>query len=284
MEKITEQILAKVVVKRPIKSHKGNYGLVLLIGGSANFGGAILMAAEGAINAGAGLVSVATHSINNAALHARLPEAMFIDWRDRGLADLLKKMDVVVIGPGLGTGTTAVQLLQLVAQTAGPAQKVVLDASALDLIAKQPNLLPKRAGLVVLTPHQMEWQRVSGIQIAFQDDAANQTALQQLLGNQKGILVLKSEHTHVYFDDQIFINTTGNPAMATGGMGDTLAGIIAGFLGQFPGNLEPVLAAVYAHSLAGDLLAQDRYVVLPTQISEFLPHLLKKFADKSAKM
>lgn len=284
MAKITAEILSKVVTKRPARSHKGNYGRVLLIGGSANFGGAILMATEGALNAGAGLVSVATHSINNAALHARLPEAMFIDWHDRNLGAMLQKMDVVVLGPGLGSGPTAAQLCQLVAQNAGPAQKVVLDASALDLISQQPALMPQRAGLVVLTPHQMEWQRLSGLQIGFQEDAANQTALRQLLGQQKGILVLKSERTHVYFGKQVFVNTVGNPAMATGGMGDTLAGIIAGFLGQFPGDLYPVLAAVYAHSLAGDLLAQDHYVVLPTKLSAFLPKLLHKYAVKSANM
>ena len=282
MEKITAEILDKVVTKRPKESHKGNYGRVLLIGGSSNFGGAILMAAEGALNAGAGLINVATHSINNAALHARLPEAMFVDWRDRGLGQLLKKMDVVCIGPGLGGGSTAAALMQLVTDSCGPAQKVVMDASALDLLAKNPYLLPKRAGLVVFTPHQMEWQRLSGIQIAFQDDAANQTALKQLLGTQRGVLVLKSSRTRVYFDGQVFQNTAGNPAMATGGMGDTLAGIISGFLGQFPGDLDPVLAAVYAHSKAADILAADRYVVRPTAVSAFLPKLMKLSADKNA--
>lgn len=284
MEKITAEILNKVVTKRPVESHKGNYGRVLLIGGSSNFGGAILMAAEGALSAGAGLITVATHSINNAALHARLPEAMFVDWHDRGLGQLLKKMDVVCIGPGLGGGSTATALMQLVADSCGPAQKVVMDASALDLLAKNPNLLPKRAGLVVFTPHQMEWQRLSGIQIAFQDDAANQTALHQLLGTQRGVLVLKSSRTRVYFDGQVYQNTAGNPAMATGGMGDTLAGIISGFLGQFPGDLDPVLAAVYAHSKAADMLAADRYVVRPTAVSAFLPKLMKLSADKSASM
>ena len=82
MTEITEDILKKVIKKRASDSYKGKYGRVLLIGGSDNYGGAIIMSTEGAINAGAGLVATATHPMNLSALHARLPEAMFIDWRD----------------------------------------------------------------------------------------------------------------------------------------------------------------------------------------------------------
>ena len=280
MAVITEDILRKVIKKRPSDSHKGNYGRVLLIGGSENYGGAIIMAAEAALNSGAGLISVATHAVNLDALHARNPEIMFIDWRDRNLVDLMKKMDVIVCGPGLGTGTVAQQLLATVSQNVANNQILILDASALDMMGQDKNLIPKHASLVILTPHQMEWQRLSQIRIPFQTDSANLDALKKIFPTQNAILVLKSNHTHIYTNtDQIFVNPLGNPGMATGGMGDTLAGIIGGFTAQFGDNLDSVLAAAFIHSLAGDKIAENNYVVRPTKISALLPQLMKEFAS-----
>ena len=280
MAVITEDILRKVIKKRPSDSHKGNYGRVLLIGGSENYGGAIIMAAEAALNSGAGLISVATHAVNLDALHARNPEIMFIDWRDRNLVDLMKKMDVIVCGPGLGTGTVAQQLLATVSQNVSHNQILILDASALDMMGQDKNLIPKHASLVILTPHQMEWQRLSQIRIPFQTDSANLDVLKKIFPTQNAILVLKSNHTHIYTNtDQIFVNPLGNPGMATGGMGDTLAGIIGGFTAQFGDNLDSVLAAVFIHSLAGDKIAENNYVVRPTKISALLPQLMKEFAS-----
>ena len=280
MAVITEDILTKVIKKRPSNSHKGNYGRVLLIGGSENYGGAIIMAAEAALNSGAGLISVATHAVNLDALHARNPEVMFIDWRDRNLVNLMKKMDVIVCGPGLGTGTFAWQLMSTICQNVSQNQTLVLDASALDMIAQDKNLIPKQASLVILTPHQMEWQRLSQIRIPFQTDSANLSALKKIFPTQNAILVLKSNHTHIYTKtDQIFVNPLGNPGMATGGMGDTLAGIIGGFTAQFGNNLDSVLAAVFIHSLAGDKIAENNYVVRPTTISALLPQLMEEYAS-----
>ena len=280
MAVITEDILTKVIKKRPSDSHKGNYGRILLIGGSENYGGAIIMAAEAALNSGTGLISVATHAVNLDALHARNPEVMFIDWRDRNLVNLMKKMDVIVCGPGLGTGTFAWQLMSTICQNVSQNQTLVLDASALDMFAQDKNLIPKQASLVILTPHQMEWQRLSQIRIPFQTDSANLSALKKIFPTQNAILVLKSNHTHIYTKtDQIFVNPLGNPGMATGGMGDTLAGIIGGFTAQFGNNLDSVLAAVFIHSLAGDKIAENNYVVRPTTISALLPQLMEEYAS-----
>lgn len=280
MTEITEDILTKVIKKRPSDSYKGNYGKILLIGGNENYGGAIIMAAEGALNSGAGLISVATHTVNLNALHARNPEIMYIDWRSRELTQLMSKMDTIVCGPGLGSGSFAQEMMKKLCQTVTSKQTLVLDASALDLIAQNYNLMPLNAGLIVLTPHQMEWQRLSQIRIPFQTDSANITALNKMFPKQNAILVLKSSHTHVYSkESQVFVNPIGNPGMATGGTGDTLAGIIGGFLAQFGGNLDTVLAAVYIHSLAGDIIAGKNYVVRPTAISALLPKLMKKYAN-----
>ena len=280
MAEITEDVLTKVIKKRPSNSHKGNYGRILLIGGSENYGGAIIMAAEAALNSGAGLISVATHAVNLDALHARNPEVMFIDWRDRNLVNLMKKMDVIVCGPGLGSGTFALQLMSTICQNISQNQILILDASALDMISQDAKLIPTQVGLVVITPHQMEWQRLSQIRISYQTDIANLDALKKIFPTQNAILVLKSNHTHVYTKaDQIFVNPIGNPGMATGGMGDTLAGIIGGFTAQFGDNLDSVLAAVFIHSLAGDKIAENNYVVRPTEISAMLPQLMNQYAN-----
>lgn len=282
MTEIRQTILTKVIKKRQSNTHKGNYGRVLLIGGSENYGGAIIMAAEGALKSGAGLVSVACHSINLNALHVRDPEVMYVDWRSNDLPRIIQQMDVIVFGPGLGVGSFAQKLMLLLCHEISHKQTLILDASALDLMAQSRELIPQNAKLVVLTPHQMEWQRLSQIRIPFQSDAANFSALNELFPQQNAILVLKSNHTKVYgVHQKVFINPLGNPGMAVGGMGDTLAGIIGGFSAQFGGNIDSVLAAVYLHSLAGDTIAKNDYIAQPTKISALLPSLMHKFAEKN---
>lgn len=282
MTEITEAILKKVITKRSSDTHKGDYGRILLIGGGENYGGAIIMSTSGAVNSGAGRTAVATHPVNLTALHARLPEAMFIDWRDAKLANLIKNMDVVVCGPGLGMSDLAKQIMVILRRCTSEKQTVVLDASALDLISQDKSLLPTNAGHLILTPHQMEWQRLSQIRIPFQTDSANIDALNQLIPDSNAMLVLKSNHTHIYDGKgQVFVNPLGNPGMATGGMGDTLAGIIGGFVAQFGPSVDTVLAAVYIHSLAGDLINKDNYVVKPTEVSKVLPKLMKKYSELS---
>lgn len=282
VKKITEEVLKKVIKPRPSNSYKGKFGRILLIGGSENYGGAIIMATEGALNAGAGLTAVATHSMNLTALHARDPEAMFVDWQDKNLPNLITQMDVIVCGPGLGNGRVAQNVMHTLVEKVTEKQTLVLDASALDLISQNKDLLPLNAGHLVFTPHQMEWQRLSQIRIPFQEDAANLNALKQLVPKGNVTLVLKSNHTHVYGENgSIYLNTVGNPGMATGGMGDTLAGIIGGFIAQFGPDLKTILAAVYLHSLAGDEIYQQQYLVKPTQISKLLPKLMKKYAAEN---
>ncbi|QNQ80093.1 NAD(P)H-hydrate dehydratase [Lactobacillus sp. PV034] len=282
--KIKADILEQVIKPRKSASHKGNYGKILLIGGSSHYGGAIIMAAEGALNSGAGLLCVATHNLNVTALHSRDPEVMFIDWRDEaGLKQLLPQMDIVVCGMGLGTETRSIKCMELLRDNINNEQTLVLDASALTLISKNKHLLPYNAKAIILTPHQMEWQRLSEIRINYQNDAANFEALDTLFPQKNAYLVLKSNHTKIYEqkNHQVLENPLGNPGMATGGMGDTLAGIIGSFCGQFTTKLDTIAAAVYLHSLAGDKIFQENYIVRPTKLSASLPELMKKYGENN---
>lgn len=263
-----------IIKKRARDSHKGHYGRVLLIGGNEQYGGAIMMSAESCIKAGAGLVTVATHIHNHSALHARLPEAMVIDWHHSTLLkNVFEQAEVIVIGPGLGLDSFSGSLLADVLQNQKSHQWLIIDGSALTIFAQAKLSLPFPQQ-TVLTPHQMEWQRVSQIEIAQQTVANNQTKQAEL----QAIVVLKSHQTTIYAGEKgTYLNPLGNPAMATGGTGDTLCGIIASFLAQFSKDVPSILAAVYLHSLIGDALAKENYVILPTKISAALPFWMKRF-------
>lgn len=281
LQEITEELLREVIRKRPADSHKGTFGRAVLAGGEPRYAGAILMAAEACIHAGAGLTTVVTAGENHAPLQARRPEAMAVDWRDFAAVEAVtESADVLLAGPGLGTSEKARKLLDFLLAKRRPEQWLVLDGSAITLLATaaDPTALPRILRFpetVVFTPHQMEWQRLSGIPIAQQDEAANR----QAVANLGTTVIVKSHRTQIYTADGLQLrNPYGSPAMATGGSGDTLAGLITGFLAQFPRNGRTIATAVALHSLIADELARERYVVLPTKISAALPFYMAHFA------
>ena len=167
MKSISQELISRVIKKRKSATHKGTYGRLLLIGGSKKYGGALIMAAEGALNSGAGLVTVATDQVNIAALHTRDPEIMALNWDESiELKNLIKSSDVVVCGMGLGLDDKAQQILRLLRDNITLKQTLILDASALDLIGQRNDLLPLNSKILIFTPHQMEWERLSGIKIS----------------------------------------------------------------------------------------------------------------------
>ncbi|MGX7205864.1 NAD(P)H-hydrate dehydratase [Enterococcus pingfangensis] len=277
MIRLSEKILSKVITKRPEISHKGTFGRAVLIGGNSQYGGAIIMSAEACIKSGAGLTTVITAAKNHSPLHARLPEAMAVTFEETALIDsVLKTAAVILIGPGLGLDQTALKLLQKVLKNQQAQQWLVIDGSAISLFSEYQLALnfPEQT---VFTPHQAEWARLSGLPINEQNEETNREQ-QARLGAK---IVLKSHRTTIYDQAAAYCqNPLGNPGMATGGMGDTLAGMITGFLAQFEKKSDTLAAAVYLHSLIGDDLAKTNYVVLPTSISEALPRYLKKYASE----
>lgn len=273
MKKLTPECLS-IITPRPQISHKGTFGRVVLIGGNQQYGGAIMMAAEACVRSGAGLVTVITDPVNHVALHARLPEVMVVNWYDlTSVQEIFETADVCLIGPGLGLEAHGQTLLSFVLNHQQAEQQLIIDGSGITLFAASSFTLPF-SSQTIFTPHQMEWQRLSGLAIAQQSEEANKHAQHQL----QATVVLKSHRTEIYSCGPTVQNPLGNPAMATGGMGDTLAGMIAGFLAQFS-DKGAIQAAVYLHSYIGDLLAKERYVVLPTEISAALPYWMKKFSN-----
>lgn len=272
MKKLTDQILFDVIKPRSNDSFKGTYGKVTLVGGNRNFGGAIIMASTAAVCSGAGLVTTATDPSNSGALHSQLPEAMFADFNNADqLASLVEPATTVVVGPGLGDDQTSLAILKNVFDHTNEKQNVIIDGSAITLMAREDLAQPK--GNITYTPHQMEWQRLSGIKIAEQSEERNREAQAKL----NATVVLKKHHTEIYTNDDIYQLTIGTPAQAVGGMGDTLAGMVGGFTAEFSKTpLKAVLAAVYAHSAIAEQIAKNQYIVLPHQISRSLPSFMKK--------
>lgn len=275
MKQLDQNIVQGILPKRKNESCKTNYGRVLLIGGNEEMGGAIIIAASATVYSGAGLVTVATHPHNHASLHARLPEAMVLDvYNTEKLLMQLQKAEVIVIGPGLGVCKKSLAILQTVLENVTSGQQLIIDGSAITLMAQEQLKTP--CSKTIYTPHLKEWQRLTKLKPEEQTKDLNNHFRKQL----NATIVLKKHHSEIYFDDETWQNVAGNPAMATGGMGDTLAGMLAGFIAQFPNRKTAILAAVFLHSYIGDQLAKTQYVTLPTQIIEHIPKTMKDFATK----
>ena len=175
--KVDDDLARQVITPRLRESHKGSYGRLLLVGGLYPYGGAIIMAAIACVNSGAGLVTVATDRENITALHAHLPEAMAFDLREtERFLENLRAADVVLIGSGLGEDGAASQAMDLVLANIRADQNLVVDGSALNLLAKKNKKSLPDCHLT-LTPHQKEWERLSGFRIPEQTVSNTQKAL-----------------------------------------------------------------------------------------------------------
>jgi len=278
MDKITKEKVRAYMPKRKRESYKGSYGRVLLVGGNENMAGAIILAASAAVYSGAGLVTVATDPSNKAALHARLPEAMFVDMTDQTqLESHVDSVDMIVLGPGLGRDEQSLQILRTVYQAVKDYQYLLVDGDGIYLHVNED--VPEPEAQLILTPHLGEWRTLTDLSPDDQYDSVNLEYVNKL----NAIVVLKKARTEVYCDDEVWENTTGNPSMATGGMGDILAGMIGGFVPQFDSVKQGVLSAVYLHSYIADDLSLTHYVTLPTKIIERIPQVMKEFASEKSR-
>jgi len=277
MKEIDQALLKKVIIERPRSSHKGDYGRLLLIGGTYPYGGAIIMAALAAVHSGAGLVTVSTDRENIPAPPSQLPEAMAFAVTDQELlAEQIAKAGVILLGPGLNANKLGVHLVELVFERVQPHQVLILDGGAISLYTRLGLSLPPAQ--LVFTPHQKEWEAMSGLAIGDQGEEATRQSLSQL--PPASILVQKGPQTKIWQQGQTdyYQLSVGGPYQATGGMGDTLAGMIAGFAGQFPqvGLYERVVVASHLHSGIADDLSKNAYVVLPTAISKEIPKWMRE--------
>jgi NAD(P)H-hydrate epimerase len=252
MDTIGPDALPAWLPPRPRDSHKGANGHVLCIGGDHGSGGAIVLCAQAALHAGAGLASVATRAAHVPALLARQPEAMAhaIESAD-ALAPLFARATVIAIGPGLGQDAWGRAMLGAALAEAKP---LVLDADALNLLAAAPRALP--AG-TILTPHPGEAARLLGTDVAAVQSDRNAAAL-ALVQRHGVVVVLKGAGTLVAAPGRApRIVAAGNPGMATGGMGDLLTGVVAALRAQGLDAFDAASCGALLHAHAGDLAARE---------------------------
>lgn len=252
---------------RGVFSHKGTFGHTLIIAGSKGKRGAATLAAAGALRAGAGLVTVHTDEEGGGIIHSTLPEAMVsIDPGKNGFTALpdLGAYDVIAVGPGLGTSEETARALKLLIQEAKV--PLVMDADAVNILAENPTWMAFLPPTTILTPHPGEFARLIGEKPSHMESTRKQSELCKRFGI---YVVLKGAHTSVGLPDgQLIFNDSGNPGMATGGMGDVLTGIIASLLGQGYGAMDACALGVFVHGLAGDLALERQSVesLLPSDV------------------
>jgi ADP-dependent NAD(P)H-hydrate dehydratase / NAD(P)H-hydrate epimerase len=301
---ITPQDIAPLIGPRPRDSNKGMYGHVLVVGGSLGKAGAAAMAGFSALRSGAGLVTVATPLSVLATVAGFHPELMTeplqeteagtisLQARQR-LDELAEKKTVLVIGPGISRHPQTSELVrEILAESRVP---IVLDADGLNAFEGRTEAFNRKgreggakstekSRTLVMTPHPGEMSRLTGLSTkAIQRDRIN--VARTFAKEHDLILVLKGNRTIVAAPDgESWVNTTGNPGMATGGTGDILTGMVAGMLAQNPHRaLHAVLTAVYLHGLAGDIARESmgEHSLVATDLVKALPEAFPRVREQA---
>jgi len=271
---------------RTQNAHKGSCGHVLLLAGSVGKTGAAVLSARAAMRIGAGLVTVAAPENAQPHIAAQLLESMSVPLEDSNgglsrkalqhIIDLSQNKTVLAMGPGLGnTDAVAAVIRELVTHIHVP---MIIDADALNALSRDPQMLKKAKGPVVLTPHPGEMARLTGLNTdQIQSNRIGTSCeLAKALG---AVIVLKGAHSIIAAPDgQHWINTSGNPAMAGAGMGDALTGMIAGLIAQKIPALTAARLAVFMHGHIADTLAQHRgpAPILASEIIDHMPDVFKE--------
>jgi ADP-dependent NAD(P)H-hydrate dehydratase len=278
------------LLARPADAHKGTFGKVFVIAGSLGLSGAAVLSGSGALRSGAGLVQVATPEPVALVVAAGNPCFMTAPLAADGhgrlarislplLLEQAAAASAVVLGPGLGQSDDVAAVVRtLVTEVTVP---LLLDADALNVLGKHPDVLRQRQRPTVLTPHPGEFGRLIGR--STHDVQANRQPLAIAFARTFGIvLVLKGAGTIVTDGRQVFVNTTGNPGMATGGSGDVLSGVVGALLAQGMQAFAAAVLGVYVHGLAGDLArdARGETGLIATDVIEQLPTAFRRHAEK----
>jgi len=284
---LEEDVLRDVLQERDPNTHKGRTGHLLAIAGSPGKSGAAAMTATAAMRAGAGLVTLGVPKSLNTVLESQVTEVMTYALPETtdhmldtsamdALQDLLIGKSCLAIGPGIGTAEETKQLLfRLLEKIAMP---VVIDADGLNILSEKPEILRSLNIPVILTPHPGEMGRLCGVSpAAVQEDRIGRARY-----------VATSYHVHVVLkgartvmahpDGRVFVNLTGNPGMASGGMGDVLTGVIAGFVTQGYAPEDAVHLGVFLHGAAADhqSIHSGPFGYLATDVMNQLPHEIQK--------
>lgn len=260
-------------------AHKGDFGRLFILAGSTGYTGAAALAAGAAVRGGAGLITLGVPWNIYPILAVKCDEAMV--WpmpEDNGeVLARARESDAVLIGPGLGRGERAEELtLRLLTELPCP---VILDADGINAVCSHIDVLDKREGLTILTPHEGEFARLTGERLPIRDRTV---AARRFARDHHCVLVLKGHRTvTAYWNGRCVLNPTGNPGMARGSSGDALAGLMAALLAQGRGAASAE-EAVWLHGRAGDLAAEDKgeYGMTVGDLIQQISYALKEVTDR----
>lgn len=276
---LTCQDISSMLKPRNPDTYKGDFGRILLICGSVGYSGAPALAAMGALRSGAGLVHLAVPDVIYNIEAEKLLEPVIHPFSSQNgmfaasaidqICNLTHKMDAVLIGCGLGRSEECDQLVYHVLKKCKA--PVILDADGINAATMNIDILRERTFPTIITPHYGEYKRlvseVSG------DRCTDAVSLAQKIGC---VVLLKGHNTVISDGTTTYMNSTGNPGMATGGSGDVLAGIITSLVGQGLSPLTAAACGAWLHGAAGDICADEigQYGMLPQDIIKVLPRLL----------
>lgn len=289
---ITGELVASWFKPRPRDSHKGTYGRVLVVAGSRGMVGAARMCTQAVLRAGAGLVTLAVPASQQPVAAASLDEAMTLGLPETEAGTLAEaalepvlaacaKADILVLGPGLSNQPETVQFVrQLLPQLTLP---TVLDADGLNALVGNTEILEDCQAPLLITPHPGEMGRLLELSIA--EVQENRIDLVRGVARKWNLVaILKGSGTVIGTPmGGLYLNTTGNPGMATGGSGDVLTGVLAGLLAQGFSMEQAAAAGTYLHGLAGDMAAEElgEISLLAGDLIKFLPSALQSVQDKA---
>ncbi|WP_311487399.1 NAD(P)H-hydrate dehydratase [uncultured Helcococcus sp.] len=270
------------LLKRSNNSNKYDYGRVMIIGGSKGMTGSIMLAGNAALRSGAGMVYLLVPQVISSLVEAKTCEEIVLSMNDDGdkhfgnfkrddLLELIQDKSVIAIGPGLGTGDHAKKILEIVINNFdGP---ILVDADAINQLAKNPDLIKDN---IYITPHNMEFSRLSSFTLN-EIEYNREESVKYFLDKYHVNIVLKGRNSIVANDKNYYVNTTGNPGMATAGSGDVLTGVIAALLARHD-NFDMFKLAVFVHGLAGDMAA-DKYGQTSLRAKDIIEFLPKAFGE-----
>ncbi|MCL2701116.1 MAG: NAD(P)H-hydrate dehydratase [Phycisphaerae bacterium] len=298
---VTLVTIIPTLPKRKPASHKGDFGHVLVVGGSAGMAGACGLCANGALRGGAGLVTAATPATVQPIVATLAPCAMTIplavDAHGTLTPEAVRQVThargtVLAVGPGMGVGTPQQRLVQAVIEQAAVERPrpVVLDADGLNNLAALGDWPARRRGTMILTPHPGEFARLTHATTHdVQTDRvrhalaavnrwlnAGESTLRSLSGAEL-VLVLKGASTVVTDGRRLYVNRTGNPGLATGGSGDVLTGLLAALIAQGMPPFDAAVLATHTHGLAADLAAKDvgETSLIATDLLDYIGRAMK---------
>ena len=284
------------IAERKADSHKGDYGRVLIIGGSRGMSGAVALAGKAALRGGVGLVYLAVPDAIQATVAALEPAylslSMPTDAQGRLSANAIQDLEphiadkqAIAIGPGMGQSDEIDQIMSWLHLKAN--LPLIVDADGLNSLGRQKALFGERTNisttqlLPILTPHPGEFARLLNCSISeVQQDRQNQAV--NFAQENHVVLVLKGSGTVITDGTRLAINATGNSGMATGGTGDVLTGLIAALLAQGLESFAAAQLGVYLHGLAGDLAADalTQQAMTATDLLDYLPTAWKFYLNK----